>query len=180
MQPPPPPLNLAKFKDLISLADVIAVGKVGAVQETQELVGGEMHRTVAAGLHIEKLLKGKVPGENLTIQESYPVLNPSPPQSAGKGGTEPQGMIAGMKAGPMAYHGHYSEGARLIVLLAKGPGTKYRPLGSGSYDKYLGEFLLEKDGVKTLYFKFAEDLSPYAASEESFVNLIKRLCSPDS
>ena len=180
MQPPPPPLNLAKFKALISLADVIVVGKVGAVRETQELVDGAMRQTVEAGLRIEKLLKGKVPGKELTIQESYPVLNPSPPQPAGKDGNEPQGMIVGMKAGPMAYHGQYSEGARIIVLLEKGPGTHYKPLGSGSYDKYLGEFLLEKDGVKTRYFRFAEDLSPYAASEESFVNLIKRLCSPGS
>ncbi len=181
MQPPPPPLNLTKFKDLISLADIIAVGKIGAVRQTDKLVNGEMRRTVEADLSIEKLLKGKVPAKNLTIQESYPVLNPPAPGAASKGGNESKGMIVGMKAGPSAYHGQYSTGMRIVVLLEKAPGTQgYRPLGSGSYDKYLCEFLLEKDGIKTLYFRFAEDMSHYAKSEDHFVQLINRLCNPGS
>lgn len=181
MQPPPPPLNLSKFKDLIALADIIVVGKIGAVREIEKVVDGKAHRAVEADLSIEKLLKGKAPGENLIIQESYAVLNPSLPGAASQDGNESKGMIVGMKAGPSTYHGHYSTGMRIVVLLEKAPGTQgYRPLGSGSYDKYLCEFLLEKDGIKTLYFRFAEDMRHYAESEDHFVNLIKRLCNSDS
>ena len=181
MQPPPVPLNLSKFNDLISLADIIVVGKVDKVRQTEKVVGGKAHRAVEADLSIEKLLKGKVAGEKLTIQESYSVLNPSSPGAASKDGNELKGMIVGMKAGPSTYHGHYSAGVRIVVLLEKAEGTHgYRPLGSGSYDGYLCEFLIENDGIKPLYFRFAEDMSHYAKSEDRFVGLINRLRNSDS
>jgi hypothetical protein len=181
MQPPPVPLNLSKFKDLISLADIIVIGKVGEVRETEKVVEGEVRRAVKADLSIEKLLKGKMAGKSLSIQESYVVLNPSSPGTAIKAGNESKEMIVGMKAGPSAYHGNYSAGVRIVVLLEKVEGTHgYRPLGSGSYDRYLCEFLIENDGIKPLYFRFAEDMRHYAESEDRFVGLINRLRNSDS
>lgn len=159
------------------MADIIVVGKVGKVRETEKVVDGEAHGAVIANLSIEKLLKGKVAGNNLTIQESYALLNPSSPAAVSKDGN----MIVGMKAGPSVYHGRYSTGARIVVLLEKAVGTHgYRPLGSGSYDRYLCEFLIENGGIKPLYFRFAEDMSHYAESEGQFVDLIERLRNSNS
>jgi hypothetical protein len=181
MQPPPPPLNLANFKSLVSLADVIVVGKVGEVRETEKMLDGKAHREVKADLRIEKLLKGNVTGETLTIQESSAVLNPSLPRAANQDGSGPKEMIVASKAGPSTYHGHYTAGMRIIVLLEKVEGAHgYRPLGSGSYNKYLCEFLVEPDGIKPFYFKFAEDMSRYAESEDRFVDLIKQSRGQDS
>lgn len=176
MQPPPPPLDLARFTELISLADLILVGKIGEVRETETVAHGEAHGAVEADLRIEKLLKGKVRGDRIIIQESYPVLNPSSPETVGKGVNESQKIIVGMKAGPSAYHGLYTRGMRVVVLLKKVEGIQaYKPLGSGSYDRHLCEFVIENDGIKARYFKFAEDLSQYAGSETDFLGLIKRL-----
>ena len=69
----------------------------------------------------------------------------------------------------------------MLVLLAKIEGTdKYKPLGSGTYDKYLCEFLIENDGVKAFYFKFADDVRKYVGSEEQFIGLIRRLRGSNS
>jgi hypothetical protein len=181
MQPPPPPLDLARFKELISLADLILVGEIGEVRETEKAAHGETHGAVEADLRVEELLKGKVRGDRIIIRESYPVLNPSSPETVGKGVNESQKMIVGMKAGPSAYHGLYTRGMRVVVMLEKVEGTHaYEPLGSGSYDRHLCEFVIENDGIKARYFKFAEDLSHYAGSETDFVRLIKQLQDQDS
>jgi hypothetical protein len=126
MQPPPPPLDLARFKELISLADLILVGEIGEVRETEKAAHGETHGAVEADLRVEELLKGKVRGDRI-------------------------------------------EGTHA-----------YEPLGSGSYDRHLCEFVIENDGIKARYFKFAEDLSHYAGSETDFVRLIKQLQDQDS
>jgi hypothetical protein len=170
MQPPPPPLNLPKFKELISLADLIVVGKIGEVRETEQVFDGKAQREVEAFLSIEKILQGRIEGEHLIIKESYLDPNAPLPKVDGKDG---QGMIVRRGAGPSTYHGQYSTGVRIVVLLEKTEGTHvYKPLGSGTYDKHLCEFLIESGGIKSLYFKFAEDMSHYAESEDRFVGLI--------
>lgn len=181
MQPPPPPLNLAQFEELISSADVIAVGKIDSVEETESTVGAETRSTVQASLKVERLLKGSNAGVSILIKESYPVFKPIPPAGATEAGNKPDSVVVGMKAGPSSYHGEYSRGARIIVLLQKvDGGDEYQPLGSGSYDKHLCEFLVENDGIKCLYFRFADDLLPYTGSAEQFTNLIIRLCNEAS
>ncbi len=55
-----------------------------------------------------------------------------------------------------------------------------RPLGSGTYDKYLCEFPVEADGIKTFYFSFAADLVEYVGSEEKFIGLIRSFVDSDS
>ena len=65
---------------------------------------------------------------------------------------------------------------RIVVLLEKIEGAdEYRPLGSGTYDKHLCEFLIEDNGIKTFYFKFADDVRKYVGSEEQFIGFIRKL-----
>jgi hypothetical protein len=168
MQPPPPPLNIAQLKILIAKADIIVVGKINAVKETE--------KTIEAILNIEKLLKGKVSGKTILIRETYKNLDP---QSSGideKDGDESKKIIVSSIAGPSTYHGKYKKGLRILVLMEKIEGTdKYRPLGSGTYVKHLCEFLIEDDGIKTLYFQFDEDIEKYTGSEKQFIGFIKNL-----
>jgi hypothetical protein len=173
MQPPPPPLNIQQLGELLSSAEVVAVGTVTQVKSAEKVVGLETRRTVEAVLLVERLLKGQAAGKSIVIEESYPVLNPSLPGAVSKDENKPGKAVIGIKAGPTCYHGEYSQGARVVVLLERVTGSdKYRPLGSGSYNRYLGEFLLETGGVKSLYYQFAEDVQAVAGSEDQFVDLI--------
>ena len=176
MQPPPPPLNLVQLKTLISEADIIAVGKIGRIKETDCVNGGKTKKSIEVTLSVEKLLKGEVSGKTIVIKETYstidsPTLCPMP-----KDENEPRKAIIGLRAGPSCYHGTYKQGARIIVLLARIEGTSgYTPLGSGTYDKHLCEFLIEDEGIKSFYFKFAGDVEKDAGSEKEFIDLIRRL-----
>ncbi|MDO9068495.1 MAG: hypothetical protein Q7W05_08565, partial [Deltaproteobacteria bacterium] len=159
---------------LIAEADMIVVGKITAVKETEEAEKAE--KTVEATLSIEKLLKGKVAGKTIVINETYKTYKPQllGPGSGDEG--ESQKMIVSSIAGPSTYHGKYKKGSRIVVLMEKIEGTdKYRPLGSGTYDKHLCEFLIEDDGIKTFYFQFAEDVGKYIAGEKQFIGFIKKL-----
>jgi hypothetical protein len=173
MQPPPPPLNLVHLKMLIAEADMIVVGKISEVKETEG--------TVEASLHIEKLLKGKVAGKTIVIKETYKPFNSQPSGLGSKNEGESQKMIVRSIAGPSTYHGKYKQNARILVLMEKIKGTdNYRPLGSGTYNKHLCEFLIEDDGIKTYYFKFAEDVGKYTAAEKQFTGFIKKLIESSS
>jgi hypothetical protein len=173
MQPPPPPLNIAQLKLLISEADMIAVGKINEVKETEG--------AVEASLCIEKLLKGKVAGKMIVIKETYRINNSQLHSPVSKDEDESQKMIVSSIAGPSTYHGTYKKGSRIIVLMEKIEGTDtYRPLGSGTYNKHLCEFLIEDDGIKTYYFKFAEDVGKYIAGEKQFIGFIKKLIKSSS
>ena len=182
MQPPPPPLNLAQLKMLIAEADLIVVGKITAVKESEKAEKAEeIEKTVEAAIRIETLLKGKVSWETIVIKEIYKSYNSQLPGPGSKDGGEPPKMIVGSIAGPRTYHGKYVQDARILVLLKKIEGTdKYRPLGSGTYDKHLCEFLIEDDGIKTLYFQFADDVGKYIAGEKQFIGFIKKLIKSNS
>ena len=171
MQPPPPPLNIAQLKTLVAKADLIVVGKITAVKETEG--------TIEATLSIEKLLKGKVAGKTIGIKETYKAFNSQPTAPVSKAEGESPKMIVRTIAGPSTYHGKYKQGARILVLMEKIEGTdKYRPLGSGTYNKHLCEFIIENDGIKNIntnYFRFAEDVGKYTATENNFTGFIKKL-----
>jgi hypothetical protein len=175
MQPPPPPLNAAQLKTLVEKADLIIVGKVIAVKEADG--------TLEATVHIEKLLHGKTAVRIIEIKETYkPASFQKPAPELKDGGESPQQPLRAI-AGPSTYHGKYQEGSRILVLLEKIEGTtKYRPLGSGTHNKYLCEFIIENDGIKsslTDYFRFAEDVEKYAATEIKFTGFIKKLIKSD-
>ena len=176
MQPPPPPLNIAQLKMLIAEADLIVVGKINAVKEADG--------TVEATVHIEKLLKGKVAGNTIAIEETYKPASFQTPAPGSKNEGESPQMIVRSTAGPGAYHGKYKKGSRIVVLLEKIEATgNYRPLGSGTYNKHLCEFLIENDGIKSIetnYFRFAEDVGKYTATENKFTGFIKKLIKSNS
>lgn len=175
MQPPPPPLNLAQLRMLISEADLIAVGKIGKVKKTEGIEEGETRETVEAALSVEKLLKGKVAGKTIVIKETYKTYDSQLPGLGSKAEGEPKKMIVSLRAGPSCYHGRYRQGMRIVVLLEKIEGAdEYRPLGSGTYDKHLCEFLIEDNDIKTFYFKFADDVGKYAGCEEQFTDFIRK------
>lgn len=175
MQPPPPPLNIAQLKTLITAADLIIVGKIAVVKETES--------TMEATLNIKKLLKGKVVGKTIVINETYKAPN-SQATALGSNTEGESPKIVRTIAGPSTYHGKYKNGARVVVLLKKIDGTsKYIPLGSGTYNKYLGEFIIEDDGIKSIeinYFRFAEDVGKYTGSEKLFIRFIKQLINSSS
>ena len=176
MQPPPPPLNIEQLKMLIADADIIGIGKITGVKEAEG--------TLEATLSIEELLKGKVDGNTIGITETYKVLNPPPTASNSKTAGEPPQMITRTIAGVSAYSGKYKKDARIIVFLKNIEGTdQYKPLGSGTYNKYLGEFIIENDGIKSIeidYFKFAQDVGKYAGSEKQFISFIEQLIKSGS
>jgi hypothetical protein len=176
MQHPPPPLNIAQLKMLIAKADMIVVGKINAVKETEEI-----EKTAEATLSIEKLLKGKVAEKTVVIKETYKIYKPQFLGPGPKDEGESNKIIVSSVAGPSTYHGKYIQGARILVLLEKIEGTdQYRPLGSGTYDKHLCEFPIEDDGIKTFYFHFAEDVGKYAGSENQFIDFINKLIKNSS
>jgi hypothetical protein len=176
MQPPPPPLNIAQLKMLIAQADLIVIGKINEVKETEG--------TVEATLSVEKLLKGKVAGKTVAIKEACQPVTTRLPDVDSKDKGEPSKMVVANRAGPSFYHGRYNPGMRIVVLLEKiKDSDKYRPLGSGTYNKHLGEFLIENDGIKSIntnYFQFAKDVEKYVGSEKQFICFIKKLIKSNS
>ncbi|MDP8275082.1 MAG: hypothetical protein RAO92_01630 [Candidatus Euphemobacter frigidus] len=176
MQPPPAPLDSPGFQALTGKADIIVVGKVVQVTETEEAAKTGREITVEVTLKIGDLLKGDVSGENIHIQESYPGFDSIVKDLTSSKNKISRGQIVSTSAGPRPYHGKYKEGDRIIVLLKVIEGKdKYRPLGSGTYDEYFCEFLIQAGGIKTLYFKFADDIEKYTRSEDEFIGLIKKL-----
>ena len=181
MQPPPPPLNLPQLRMLTSEADLIAVGKIARVKETEGANGRETKKTVEAVLSVEKLLKGRVAGKTIIIKETYKTFDSQLPGLGSKDEGEPKKIIVSSRAGPNCYHGRYRQGMRIVVLLEKIKAMdEYKPLGSGTYNKHLCEFLIEDNGIKTFYFKFADDVGKYAGCEEQFIDFIRKLIESDS
>lgn len=181
MQPPPPPLNSSQLQELIAEADIIVVGKIDRVEKTEASIKTGKEITIKVILQVEKLLKGRVSGKYVQIKESYPSFNSVTTNLSSKENEEVQRAIISTRAGPCLYHGKYKEGARIIVLLKKiERANEYQLLGSGTYDQHLCEFLIENGGIKTLYFKFADDLEKYAQSEDKFTDLIKKLSGKKS
>ena len=181
MQPPPLPLNLPQLRTLISEADLIAVGKIGRIKKTEYENGEETKRALAVTLSIEKLLKDEVSDKFIVIKEVYTSPDSTNPGLIPKDKGVQKKAIIGFRAGPSSYHGRYSQGDRIIVLLAGIEGaSEYRLLGSGTYDKHLCEFFIEDDCIKTFYFSFATDLAPYVGSEENFIGLIRAFVNSTS
>jgi hypothetical protein len=175
MQPPPPPLNIEQLKMLVAKADMIIVGRVIAVKEAEGIV--------EATVLIEKLLKGKTAVRIIEIKETYAPASFQTPVPVSKDGVESPQMLTRSTAGPATYHGKYKKDGEIIVLLEKVAETNnYRPLGSGTYNKYLAEFLIENNGIKSRepdYFRFADDVAKFTATENKFTGLIKRLIKSD-
>lgn len=165
MQPPPPPLDAAQLRELVSKADLIVIGKITEINETAS--------TIESVICLEKIMKGKFAGKTIHIKETFKPFQTPDPGAKDKGGTK---RIVSTVVGPNTYHGRYEKGARIVLLLEKNEGAvTYKPLGSGTYTKHLCEFFIEDGGIKTRYFKFADDVVPYAENENEFIRLIERI-----
>ena len=176
MQPPPSPLNLTHLQALIAKADIIVVGKVVLVKKTEEVTKTGKQTTVEVDLKVEKLFKGEVSVKYIHIQESYPGSDSIVTDLTTSKNEVSPGQIVSTTAGPRPYHGKYKEGERIIVFLKViEVKNKYRPLGSGTYDEYLGEFLIQGGCITAVHFKFADDIEKYARSEDKFIGLIIKL-----
>lgn len=176
MQPPPPPLGMSQLRELILKADLVVVGEIREVKETEGPVSAGKEVRIDAVLKVEKILKGQYAGGDLVIEESYTKPGSTRYQCTPAAGEERGMVIVGESAGPAQYHGVYKKGSRIIALLApvKG-GRAYRSLGSGTYNEHLCEFIVENGAVRTVNFSFAGDVERYARSENEFVNLVAQL-----
>jgi len=176
MQPPPPPLGISQLRELIRSADIVVVGEIIDVKETEKPVSAGKETRIDAVLKVEKILKGKHEGADLLIEESYTAPGSTRYECTPAAGEEHGKVIVGEWAGPAQYHGVYRKGSRIIALLASVKGANaYRPLGSGAYNEHLCEFILENGAVGTVNFSFAADLERYARSENEFINLVAQL-----
>ena len=176
MQPPPPPLDVPQLKGLVAKADLVVVGEVREVKETEATDGAVKRVRIDAVLKIARVIKGKCEGADLLIEESYTAPGSTLSQCTPAAGEDRGKVIVGEWAGPAKYHGVYTKGSRIIALLApvKGGGA-YRPLGSGTYNEHLGEFLVENNAVRAVSLPFAAGLERYAHSENEFIDLVAAL-----
>jgi len=176
MQPPPPPLGISQLRELIRRADLVVVGEIKEVKETEGPVSAGKEARINAVLKVEKILKGKHAGGDLVLEESYTKPGSMRTQYVAVAGEEHGKTITCERQGPAQYHGVYRKGARIIALLASVKGANaYRPLGSGTYNEHLCEFIMENGAVRTVNFSFAADLERYARSENEFTNLVAQL-----
>lgn len=180
MQPPLPPLNVEKLKQLVSEADLIVVGKVVRVGENEAVDGQETKIELQCELNVVEFIKGHVSNQTIIIREIYPTFAvPTPSienvlemKKVGPG----RKTVKGFRAGPGVYHGKYTPGERIMVFLYGSDGNEaFKPLGSGTYDGYLCEFLIGQDGVEPLYFRFSDDVKGRTGSEQAFIGLIRSL-----
>lgn len=176
VQPPPPPLGISQLRELIRRSDLVVVGKIKDVNEAEKTVDVKKETRINAILEIEKILKGVYGGANLVLEESYSTHCAMRPHHTPTTSKKHEKTIARERSGPIQYHGVYRKGARIIALLVpvKGAGT-YQPLGSGTYDEYLCEFLIENGTVRTVNSSFEADIERYARSESGFTDLIVKL-----
>jgi len=177
MQPPPPPLDIAAFKALIAQADLIVVGEVIHRNESSP-DAGQLSKSLEITVDVEKSLTKNNCGKHISIRESFPAPLPDKPLPLPGNITKDTAgpAISAAKVGPSAYHGVYHRGERIILLLSDtGNACQFRPIGSGTYDRHLGEFLIVNGKIETLYYTFAPDLKRYADSETSFLQLLDSL-----
>ena len=174
MQPPPPNLTIVELRKLISSADIIVKGEVIEVTQQRKLQDNKKFDYLDVVIRVEELLKGEISGDTVLIEEN---ISSEHPFNMVKGVKADKGKsIVVTQAGPRWYHGRYKKGERVILFLSKlSEGKRYKPLGSGTYNRYLCEFIIGDKGIQTLYFAFAEDVKKYAGSEERFIHLIKTI-----
>ncbi len=180
MQPPPPPLSIEHLKIMVDKADAIVVGSVKDIKKTDEIRNHQKGKRVDVTLEVKTLLKGKGIADTLHIREWFSengIVETKLPKKGKLSEPKHSVKVVRMTAGPNAYHGQYRKGFNVIILLKKvGEPGIFKPLGAGTYDMYLCEFLIENNKIKPIsYFSFAGDIKEYAGSERQFVNLIKTL-----
>jgi len=173
VRPPPKPLNSKAFHDMLVDAEVIALGTVARV--TVSTILQPPLETVVTHINVtaERILKGNKAMEAIEIEESYQQFSGNEEESV-PGGDHGKGKgVTARVAGPAPPVGRYRDGTKILVLLKSIEGSKrYRPLGSGKHDAYLGVFQITSAGVKSDRYGFDEIVSGHARSETGFINFI--------
>jgi len=173
VRPPLKPLSSEKFHEMVADAEVIAIGTVTLVTFSKTLQ--PPLETVVTHITVtpERILKGNKAMEAIEIEESYQQFSSNEEESV-PGGDHAKGKgVTARVAGPAPPGGRYRDGTKILVLLKSTEGSKrYRPLGSGSHDAYLGVFQITSVGVKSDRYGFDEILSGHAISEANFLNFI--------
>lgn len=170
MQPPPPPLDARTLAALAATADAVALVRVTDVRVIQIPGASDdgPRRVVEATAEVERCLSVAPCGPVVRIREEA-WDDPS------KSVVPEDAPISSMVAGPRPYHADYHVGDRLLALLEKtGQPDLYRPLGSGTYDRHLGVFVLGEAGVRPFFFSLAPDLAAHADSETAFLDFIAK------
>jgi hypothetical protein len=173
VRPPLEPLNSEQFHYMIVDADLIVTGTVTSVTLSKTMQPPLETVTIHVTLTLDKILKTNRSMETIEIEESYQHYSKNDGKSVSNGQNVIEKAVTPQIAGPAPPVGRYKDGDRVLVFLKSIPGSiYYRPLGSGSYDAYLGLFQISSNGVISEKYRFDETLSGYAHSEVDFLKFI--------
>lgn len=173
VRPPPKPLNIERLRKMISEADVIATGTVTNVTQSKTSQPPLETVTIHVTLAPEKILKTDRSMPTIEIEESYQRFSMNGEKSLSNGHHVTEKAVTAQTAGPAPPVGRYKDGDRVLVFLKLQAGSnRYRPLGSGSYDAYLGMFQITSKGVTSDNYRFDETISGYAHTEADFLKFI--------
>jgi hypothetical protein len=173
VRPPLKPLNSEQFHKMIADADVIAIGTVTLVTLSKTLQPPLETVMIHVNLTSEKILKGNNSMKAIVIEESYQQFSSDDVHETSDNRPATGNVVTGRIAGPAPPVGKYRDGDRVLVFLKTLAGlNRYRPLGSGNYDAYLGVFQITTEGVKSDRYRFDEGVARYAGSEADFFKFI--------
>lgn len=173
VRPPLKPLSSEKFHEMLTDAEVIAIGTVTRVTFSKALQPPLETVVTHVAVTPERILKGNKAMEAIEIEESYQQFFVDDAESVPEDGHATRKGVAARIAGPTPPVGRYQDGTRILVFLKSIEGSKqYCPLGSGSHDAYLGLFQITSEGVKSDRYRLDEIISGHAKSEAGFINFI--------
>jgi len=171
VRPPLKPLNREQLQKMIADADVIATGTVIRANLSKTLQPPLETVMIHATMTPERILKGEGLAGSIAIEESYQQFSEKADVPDSRQAKEKN--VEAHIAGPSPPVGRYQDGDRILVFLKSIDGlSKYRPLGSGNYDAYLGVFQITSKGVKSDRYRFDDTLAGYAGAETDFLNFI--------
>lgn len=151
---------------MIAGSEVISVGTVAKVTISKTFEAPLEIVVIRVNVKPEKILKGDMALQAIEIEETYKQFSV---EGMGEG-------VAAKRAGPAPPVGRYHEGTRILACLQSTAGSKkYRPMGSGNHDAYLGVFQVTAEGVNSDRYRFGGDVLEHAASENGFIDFITSL-----
>jgi len=166
VRPPLKPLDIQTLREMIAGSEMIAIGTVAKVTISKTLEAPLEIVVIRVNVKPEKILKGDKTLHDIEIEEIFKQFSE---ESMREG-------VSVKRAGPSPPVGRYHEGTRIFVFLqSTGGSKKYRPLGSGNHDAYLGVFQITAEGVNSDRYRFGGDVLEHAASENGFLHFITSL-----
>lgn len=161
------PLSSEQLQKLVDDARVIVTGTVTEV--TQSRTSQPPLETIIIRIILtpDRIIKGDKSMKTIEIEESYQQFSSSDTDEK---------TVTVHKAGPTPPVGRYRDGERILVFLESLDGRdRYRPVGSGNHDAYLGMLQITSNGVGSDRYLFDEVVSGYAGQVEDFLNFIIKM-----